>query len=98
MYIYVDIMYICTCIRGLFTKKSFHGKTFGENLWGGVAVHFTLGLTVKKEVLKVVSCSVSLMLTLNLETDTVFEELKKVTSTMTPQNVLSKAQFKNVFI
>ena len=46
---------------------------------------FTLGLTVKKEVLKVVSCSVSLTLTLNLETDTLFEELKKVTSTMTPQ-------------
>ena len=56
---------------------------------------FTLGLTVKKEVLKVVPCSVSLTLTLNLETDTLFEELKKVTSTMTPQNVLSEAQVKN---
>ena len=49
---------------------------------------FTLGLTVKKEVLKVVSYSVSLTLTLNLETDTLFEELKKVTST-------SEAQVKN---
>ena len=59
---------------------------------------FTLGLTVKKEVLKVLSCSVSLMLTLNFETDTLFEELKKVTPTMTPQNVLSEAQVNNVFI
>ena len=59
---------------------------------------FALGLTVKKEVLKVVSCSVSLTLTLNLETDTLFEELKKVTSTMTPQNVLSEVQVKNDFI
>ena len=59
---------------------------------------FTFELTVKKEVLKVVSCSVSLTLTLNLETDTLFEELEKVTSTMTPENVLSEAQVKNAFI
>ena len=59
---------------------------------------FNLGLTVKKEVSKVASCSVSLTLTLNLETDTLFEELKKVTSTMTPQNVLSEAQVKDAFI
>ena len=59
---------------------------------------FTFGLTVKKEVLKVVSCSVYLTLTLNLETDTLFEELEKVTSTMTPENVLSEAQVKNAFI
>ena len=38
-YIYVYIIYICTCIGGLFTKKSFHGETFGGNLWGGVVVH-----------------------------------------------------------
>ena len=39
MYIYVYIIYICTCIRGLFTKKSFYGETFGGNLLGGVVVH-----------------------------------------------------------
>ena len=43
---------------------------------------FTLGLTVKKEVSKVVSCAVSLMLTLNWDTDTLLEKLKKVTSTI----------------
>ena len=59
---------------------------------------FNLGLTVKKEVSKGASCSVSLTLTLNLETDTLFEELKKVTSTMTPQNVLPEAQVKDAFI
>ena len=47
---------------------------------------FTLGLTVKKEVSRVVSCSLSPMLTLNLNTDTLFEKLKKVNSTMTSQN------------
>ena len=36
---------------------------------------FILGLTVKKEVSKVVSCSVSLILTLNWGTDTLFEKL-----------------------
>ena len=59
---------------------------------------FTLGLTIKKEVSKVVSCSVSLMLTLNWNTDTLLEKLKKVTSTMTSQNVSSEAQVKTVFI
>ena len=59
---------------------------------------FTLGLTVKKEISKVVSCSVSLMLTLNWDTDTLFEKFKKVTSTMTSQNVSSEVQIKNVFI
>ena len=45
MYIYVYIIYICTCMGGiffqkelfmggLFAKKCFHGK----NLWGGVVV------------------------------------------------------------
>ena len=58
----------------------------------------TLGLTVQKEVSKVVSCSVSLMLTLNWDTDTLLEKLKKVTSTMISQNVSSEAQVKNVFI
>ena len=38
------------------------------------------------------------LLTLNWVTDTLFENLKKVTSTMTSQNVLSEAQVKNVFI
>ena len=59
---------------------------------------FTLGLTVKREVSKVVSCSVSLMLTPNWDTDTLFEKLKTVTSTMTSQIVSSEAQVKNVFI
>ena len=36
---------------------------------------FVLGLTVKKEVSKVVSCSVSLILTLNWGTDILFEKL-----------------------
>ena len=39
MYIYVYITYICTCIREIFTKKSFHGETFGGNLWGGAFLH-----------------------------------------------------------
>ena len=39
MYIHVYIIYICTSIEGLFTKKSFHRETFGGNLWGGVVVH-----------------------------------------------------------
>ena len=26
-------------MRGLFTKKSFHGETLGGHLWGGVAAH-----------------------------------------------------------
>ena len=26
-------------MRGLFTKKSFHGETFEGNLWGEVVVH-----------------------------------------------------------
>ena len=38
------------------------------------------------------------LLTLNWDTDTLFEKLKKVTSTMTSQNVLSEAQDTNVFI
>ena len=38
------------------------------------------------------------LLTLNWDTDTLFEKLKKVTSTVTSQNVLSEAQGKNVFI
>ena len=59
---------------------------------------FTLGLTAKEEISRVVSCSVSLILTLDWDTDTLFEKLKKVTSTMTSQNVLSDAQVKNVFI
>ena len=36
---------------------------------------FVPGLTVKKEVSKVVSCSVSLILTLNWGTDILFEKL-----------------------
>ena len=36
---------------------------------------FILGLTVKKEVSKVVSSSVSLTLTLNWDTDILFEKL-----------------------
>ena len=36
---------------------------------------FILGLTVKKGVSKVVSCSVSLILTLNWGTDILFEKL-----------------------
>ena len=36
---------------------------------------FILRLTVKKEVSKVVSCSVSLILTLNWGTDILFEKL-----------------------
>ena len=42
MYIYVYIIYICTCIggfspkrpfhEGTFYQKSFHGETFGGNL------------------------------------------------------------------
>ena len=59
---------------------------------------FTLGLTIKKEVSKIVSCSVSLMLTLNWNTDILLEKLKKVTSTMISQNVSSEAQVKTVFI
>ena len=59
---------------------------------------FRLGLTVKKEVSKVASCSVSLMLVMNWDTDTLFEKLQKVTSTMTFQNVSSEVQVKNVFI
>ena len=36
MFIYVYIIYLCTCMGGgRFTKKYFHG----ENLRGGVAVH-----------------------------------------------------------
>ena len=26
-------------MRGRFTKKSFHGESFGGNLWGEVVVH-----------------------------------------------------------
>ena len=36
---------------------------------------FILGLTVKKEVSKVVSCSISLILALNWGTDILFEKL-----------------------
>ena len=36
---------------------------------------FILGLTVKEKVSKVVSCSVSLILTLNWGTDILFEKL-----------------------
>ena len=50
MCIYVYIYYISVHVlgdffqkelfmRGLFTNTSFHGETFGENLWGGVVVH-----------------------------------------------------------
>ena len=38
------------------------------------------------------------LLTLNWDTDTLFEKLKRITSTMTSQNVLFEAQVKNVFI
>ena len=30
MYIHVYIIYICTCIWGLFTKKSFHGENISS--------------------------------------------------------------------
>ena len=39
---YVYIIYICICIGRLFTKKSFHGETFGGNLWGRFVVHVNL--------------------------------------------------------
>ena len=38
---------------------------------------FILGLIVKKEVSKVVSCSVSVILTLNWGIDNIFEKLTK---------------------
>ena len=44
------------------------------------------------EIYQEIYCSVSLMSTLNWDTDTLFEQLKKVTSTMTSQNVLSEVQ------
>ena len=40
MYIYVYIMYICTCIGGFFPKRPFHERTFSQkifswaNFWG----------------------------------------------------------------
>ena len=42
---------------------------------------FTLELIVNKEVLKVVTCSLPLKLTLNLGTDILFEKLKVTAAT-----------------
>ena len=90
MYIYVYIIYICTSIGRCFSQKSFSwGDFLPKNLFMGKL----LG-----EIYREIYCSVSLMLTLNWDTDTLFEKLKKVTSTMTSQNVLSEVQAKNVFI
>ena len=39
VYIYVYIMHTRTCIEGFFPKRTFHGETFGGNVWGEVVVH-----------------------------------------------------------
>ena len=75
----------------LFPKGLFMGGLFTKKSFHGETK--LLG-----EIYREIYCSVSLMLTLNWDTDTLFAKLKKVTSTMTLQNVLSEAQVKNVFI
>ena len=68
MYIHVYIIYICTCIGGFFPKRAFHGGE-GDFLPKNLFMGKLLG-----EIYREIYCSVSLMLTLNWDTDTLFEK------------------------
>ena len=69
MYIHVYIIYICTCIGGFFPKRAFHGGGGEDFLPKNLFMGKLLG-----EIYREIYCSVSLMLTLNWDTDTLFEK------------------------